>query len=193
MADSQPTCALPKFPVIDGVRFVRIVGWPGYAVSDDGFVWSRRNSGHRYETIDGWHRLIGKLDRDGYTAVSLCRGAGDCREQGMFRVCKLVLEAFVGPCPPGMEACHDPDRNPANNSVLNLRWDTHKNNCADKIGHGTQQQGESHPKATFTTEQVLAIRAAAASGESQTSIAKRYGAKLITINAIVRRRNWRHV
>lgn len=48
---------------------------------------------------------------------------------------RLVLEAFVGPCPSGCEGCHY-DGNPANNIVSNLRWDTTKNNCLDKRRHG---------------------------------------------------------
>ncbi len=52
------------------------------------------------------------------------------------RVHRIVLEAFVGPCPAGMEGCHN-DRNPANNVVSNLRWDTPSNNQLDRRRHGT--------------------------------------------------------
>jgi hypothetical protein len=43
---------------------------------------------------------------------------------------RAVLEAFVGPCPEGMEACHN-DSDPSNNHVSNLRWDTRFGNCQD--------------------------------------------------------------
>jgi hypothetical protein len=52
---------------------------------------------------------------------------------------KLVLEAFVGPRPPGMEACHW-DGNPANNHVDNLRWDTRSANGLDRVRHGNHNQ-----------------------------------------------------
>lgn len=52
------------------------------------------------------------------------------------RVHTLVLEAFAGLCPDGLEACHN-DGNPSNNRLENLRWDTHRNNERDKIRHGT--------------------------------------------------------
>ena len=44
----------------------------------------------------------------------------------------LVLLAFIGPCPEGMEGCHYPDTNKANNRLSNLRWDTHAENMKDK-------------------------------------------------------------
>lgn len=48
----------------------------------------------------------------------------------------LVLKAFVGPQPPGMECCHG-DGQPANNVDTNLRWDTRQANVADMWRHGT--------------------------------------------------------
>lgn len=44
----------------------------------------------------------------------------------------LVLEAFVGPRPSGLEACHWDD-NPTNNALSNLRWDTPEANRADAV------------------------------------------------------------
>ncbi|MDP7729539.1 HNH endonuclease [Mycobacterium sp. TY813] len=48
----------------------------------------------------------------------------------------LVLEAFVGPRPPGLEGCHG-NGDPADNSVANLRWDTRSANVFDSVRHGT--------------------------------------------------------
>lgn len=47
-----------------------------------------------------------------------------------------MLTAFVGPCPDGMEGCHN-DGDPHNNRLDNLRWDTRANNARDAIRHGT--------------------------------------------------------
>lgn len=49
---------------------------------------------------------------------------------------RLVLTAFVGVCPEGMEGCHN-NGNCADNRLTNLRWDTHLNNLLDKVRHGT--------------------------------------------------------
>ena len=55
---------------------------------------------------------------------------------------RLVLEAFEGPCPEGMEGCHH-DGNPTNNRIENLRWDTRRSNVADALRHGTHSNGQS--------------------------------------------------
>lgn len=59
------------------------------------------------------------------------------------QVHSLVLEAFVGPCPAGMEACHWND-NPTDNRLSNLRWDTRSANILDCVRNGT------HPLANRT-------------------------------------------
>lgn len=52
-----------------------------------------------------------------------------------------VLEAFVGPRPEGMDACHwDGDRTNAN--LTNLRWGTRSENIADMIRHGRSPRTE---------------------------------------------------
>lgn len=69
--------------------------------------------------------------KSGHQFVMLGRGNG-------FLVHVLVLNAFVGPCPPGLECCHG-DGKPARNEVDNLRWDTRLANVRDMIRHGTAQ------------------------------------------------------
>lgn len=51
------------------------------------------------------------------------------------KVHQLVLEAFVGPCPPGKECCHY-NGDPADNRLGNLRWDTRSNNKRDCVRLG---------------------------------------------------------
>ena len=45
----------------------------------------------------------------------------------------VVLEAFAGPCPDGMEACHENDVPTDNRWPENLRWDTPEGNLADRL------------------------------------------------------------
>jgi hypothetical protein len=48
---------------------------------------------------------------------------------------RLVLEAFVGACPVGMEACHGP-QGVFDNSLGNLRWGTYNENALDTVRDG---------------------------------------------------------
>lgn len=48
---------------------------------------------------------------------------------------RLVLDAFVGPCPAGMEACHADDI-PANNHLDNLRWASRSDNILGRRKNG---------------------------------------------------------
>ena len=55
------------------------------------------------------------------------------------QVHRLVLEAFVGPCPPGMEACHGP-AGLMDNSLSNLRWGTWSENAYDRVRDGNHEK-----------------------------------------------------
>lgn len=112
-----------------------VVGYEGYyEVSDQGRV---RSLDRAITRQDGTSmRCRGKilkqhLDDSGRFQLGLTRdGHGQTR-----RVHGLVLEAFVGPRPDGMEACHS-DGNCRNNHVSNLRWGTHAENMEDRVRHG---------------------------------------------------------
>lgn len=44
--------------------------------------------------------------------------------------------AFIGPPPEGMEVCHN-NGNPRDNRVVNLRYDSTRQNILDQVRHGT--------------------------------------------------------
>lgn len=78
---------------------------------------------------------------------------------------RLVLAAFVGPRPEGMEACHN-DGDAGNNRLSNLRWDTHAANNADRRRHGRYAKGAAHHLTKLTLEQVRTIRRARSTTEA---------------------------
>lgn len=171
------------------VEYRDVEGFECYRVGSDGSVWSCRTG--------RWFRLAVRVQRrrkgdgKGYLHVDLRkkRGAGKVFRRYVHR---LVLTAFVGPCPAGMVTCHnDGDRH--NNRLENLRWDTLANNQEDRKKHGTARLGEESVCAKLTTAAVIAIRIAAASGEAYPSIAERHGISRAYISEIVLRRKWRHV
>lgn len=164
------------------IEYKPIDGFPGYRVGDDGSVWSqwrRTLPGLPWEMGADWYLLSPQILHRGHLRVRLYRNG----ESLLFMVHRLVLLHFVGPCPDGMEGCHD-DGKPGNNAVGNLRWDTPKGNYADRHKHGTMIYGEDHHNNRLSKEQVFQIRASLAAGESQGSIARRFGVTRTSIRAI---------
>jgi len=169
------------------VEYRDIPGFPGYRVGNDGSVWSCRNVAGWGTLTDTWHKLSGlKTTKAGHTRVDLMDG----KTRHLRYVHRLVLEAFVGPCPPGMEVCHN-DGNPANNRLDNLRWDTHRENMRDRFKHGTVRLGVNHHKAKLNPEIVRSIRTA--TGVTQRQLGLTYGVPQSTIWKILNRRVWAHV
>jgi hypothetical protein len=123
-----------------------------------------------------------KLDNRPY--IGLWKNA----KQKIVRPYRLVLEAFVGKCPQGMECCHN-DGNPMNNNLSNLRWDTPKNNHADKVKHETTNRGERCGTAKLTLVQVNAIRK---DNRLQRIIAEEYGVRQSLISRIKNGVRWQH-
>lgn len=122
----------------DAERWLPIAGYEGrYEVSDHGRVrsldrWTHHKNGTR-QFIRGVMMALSPHHPDTpYPKVGLCKSG----KQTSAAVHRLVLEAFVGPCPPGMEACHK-DGDHTNSSLDNLRWDTHRENWRDSVRHGT--------------------------------------------------------
>ncbi|MBN6037453.1 NUMOD4 motif-containing HNH endonuclease [Amycolatopsis sp. 195334CR] len=104
-----------------------VPGFEGrYSVSDWGRVLS-----HLPRHKNGSGLLRPSRDRKGYLRVGLFK---DGRNHTV-TVHKLVLTAFVGPRPEGLEARHL-DGNPAHNALVNLCWGSSKENAQDTVRLG---------------------------------------------------------
>lgn len=167
-----------------------IKDFPGYCVSIDGVVYSCRSHGGK---IVAWRPMKHTLSRPG-NAGRIHVSLHDNRRKNAYQtpVHKLVLEAFVGPRPEGMEACHS-DGNSLNNHASNLRWDTHLNNMADRTKHGTGCKWERVNTAVLNRFQVQEIRTLYASGSLQKDLAKRFGVNTASLSAICRGKTWKNL
>lgn len=161
------------------VQIKRIPGWKDYYIDSFGHVYSECNGRMLFERRP--HKS------NGYLMMSL----GRCRALTVSAVHRLVLLTFIGPCPKGMQGCHN-DGNKLNNHVSNLRWDTVKNNIHDKFRHGTMPLGERHHKSKLTESNVIEIRSLIGKVRVM-ELARRFGVSKSTILFIKNRRTWRHI
>lgn len=178
----------------DSIQYRDCPGWPGYRVDSEGNVWSCRRVGrttNKFATT--WRKLNLHVarNRGGHLYVTLCNG---CDKHVHYYVHVLVLQAFVGPAPEGMECRHFPDRDPTNNRLSNLHWGTYEENRADMAVHDTWARGEQHGSAKLTDVKVRAIREKFATGRfSKRRLAREYGVAPKTMNRIINRETWTHV
>jgi len=180
------------------VEYREIPGHPGYRVGDDGSVWSckgptyeKPGRGIRWILTDRWNLLWlnVKPGKHSYARVGLLR---EGRLKHML-VHRLVLEAFVGPCPEGME-CRHLDGDPTNNRLSNLCWGTKMENHADRVTHGTDFRGARCPLARLTEEDVRNIRAQHRGKYGEhVRLAKIFNVSPSTIACVARGATWKEI
>lgn len=179
----------PTFPEQVDARPLarRGVAIPGYWVSSDGRVWTqwreeRDGLGRMRWAVAGEARPLvpSAISRGGkYLGVSLRFGGKTIRAS----VHTLVMAAFVGPCPDGLEVCHE-DGDGHNNRLGNLRYDTKPANHADRVRHGTHHKGQRNPAAKLTDWQAGEIRRLRAEGVKLKDIAELFGVRESTVSRI---------
>lgn len=176
-----------------------IPGFPGYRAGDNGNIlscWERvwpTGITHRmkagqtsWQMGDQWWIVRPKLIREKNKLVVEIAG------KTLF-VHRLVLFAFVGPCPDGMVCCHN-NGNGIDNRPSNLRWDTPQANMNDRDRHGTTVRGERVKGSKLTPCRVRKIRSDYRSGRySQRQLADTNQVTQSSIYSIVRRKTWKHI
>lgn len=154
-----------------------------YEVSNTGNVWNKTRG-----------RLLSKkpLSKIGYTRVRMPYSSGAKLEY----IHRLVMLAFVGECPDGMEVNH---KNGVrhDNRLENLEYATHQENIQHSYDvlkrADSDKRGTKNPHAILDENKVREIRALHKSGMRTGKIANLYGVSYPAIADIVSGRNWKHV
>jgi hypothetical protein len=129
---------------LDVVRFEGL-----YLVSNKGRVWSLPRQGTRGGLM---HPQLGKK---GYWMVHLHKH----NREYLVPVHKMVLEAFAGLRPEGMEACHGEGGKQDNRWPENLSWGTKSKNMGeDRVRDGTDNSGERNGSAKLSAVDVMVLR-----------------------------------
>lgn len=127
---------------------------------------------------------------NGYLRVTLS-GDGERLRKSLHRI---VLEAFVGDCPPNHE-CRHLDGIRSNCSLTNLTWGTKSQNAIDRIRHGTHvnNQGERHGMTHLRDAQAIEIVRLRNGGMPQKTLAAMFSISQSTVSRITTQKSWRHI
>jgi len=125
---------------------------------------------------------------NGYKEIMLCKNGSRITRL----IHRLVLEAFAGPCPEGMQGCHN-DGSRGNNHISNLRWGTRKENAQDRKIHGTEVWGERQGRSKLKNLEVIEMRRLYKLGVTITMLSKMFKASVGHTHRIVNRACWRHI
>lgn len=152
--------------------------YPDYEVSTHGKIKSYQGRKPRimkiFESLKGYKRV--RLWNDGKSKI--------------FSVHVLVLQSFVGSRPKDFDGCHN-DGVKENNHIDNLRWASRKDNCADRIKHGTCLYGEKNHSSKLNNQESLYIRYC--KNMKQKELSKMFNVSIATIGNIRNGRNWKHL
>lgn len=163
----------------------------GYRFGSNGSIQSCwAGSGNGSYLSDQWHDLNLRLVK-GRKYLTVCIKRGGKRFKTA--VHPLILEAFAGPAPPGME-CRHKDDNPLNNRADNLVWGTRFENMDDRRRNGIMVRGEKQWMAKMTEPEIREIRSRySAGGVTLQQLADQFGITYQTVHNIVIRKTWKHV
>lgn len=164
-----------------------IVDADGYEVSNLGNVrsWWMRGGKSARTRADAPRNLRPRGAKGKYQSVSLpsIQGAGYSSRT----IHSLVLLAFMGPRPAGMEVAHL-DGNPENNALSNLTYVTHHENEHHKREHGTWWLRRTHT--TLSVPEVAEIKHYLSRGASRSELANVFGVTWALVADIDKGRTW---
>jgi hypothetical protein len=174
-----------------------VVGWEGlYEVSSWGNVNTVEHrapsrGGVGFKTVPGMRRKT-QLNAHGYPVVCLRRG----KLVKLRVVHRMVVEAFIGPIPDGMNTNHL-DGVRSNNRLQNLEICTASENHLHRCRVMGRGRGETHNLALLDNAKAIAIRAEYALRDRNygacAKLARKYGVSAGVIQSVVKWKNWKHV
>ena len=173
----------------------KIPGYRGYLATPDGKIWSKWRGGNGSQNGPQYEPRLLSLHRSNgvYRSVQLRNSIG---EYDSHYVHRLILMTFSGAPERGQEARHL-NGNCLDNRIENLQWSSHKDNCQDRIAHGTQTRkglaGELNGRAKLSTRDVIRIRNLRARGKTLTAIAEQFDISHVLVSRIARGQAWGHV
>lgn len=150
--------------------------WEGrYIVSLNGELYDMKNK----------DIVLLRPDKDGYLRTSLYLD----KKQKHFYIHQLVLLAFVGPCPKGLE-CHHKDNDISNNTLDNLEYIPHLKNMRHRYANNTYK---NYNNKKLDEEKVKEIKLMLKNGYKLKDIANKFNIGISTVVHIRYGDIWKHI
>jgi hypothetical protein len=166
--------------ILKGNIMKQIPGFSNYFVTKSGKVYSKARGDLK--------QLKPCRQNNGYLYIT--PGNGKRRGAKKYSVQSLVLLTFIGSQPKGMEICHNNDIR-TDNRLSNLRYDTRSGNYADRVRHGTDNQGIKHGNSKLNEWQVRIINRC--KNVSNYFLGRLFGVNSEACRSIRIGRNWTHL
>ncbi len=123
-----------------------------------------------------------------------------CRRAVLYRngniyikdIAYLVLLTFIGPCPKGKEVSHL-NGNPLNDTLENLKWETHEENQYRKIEYDVYLKGKKSGRAKLKNKDIFQVKELLKQGFAQRKIAMKFNVSEYAINKVKNNRPWIHI
>lgn len=184
MAEESKACLAQEREVVVEESWKPVVGYEGeYEVSNLA----------RIRTLK-WkktpHVVSQGVSKRGYFVVDLSHND----KKKVWNVHRLVALAFLGPCPPGKEVCHN-DGNRLNSNLNNLRYGSRADNVHDSMRHGTFRPGGNHSSLTPSNVTLTPsdVKEIFTSPETCAALARRFGIHHTHPGKIKSRKLWKSV
>ena len=136
-----------------------------------------------------WVILNGSLANNGYVQQTLKHIKSTVKH-----VHRLVLEAFVGLRPDGLQ-CNHKDGNKTNNVLSNLEWVTQSENAIHSYANGLQSKvmGEQHSQAKWKDGEIWLLKKMLFFNTNKHVISKTFKMSIRNINKIAHGDRWSHI
>lgn len=170
-------------------RIVPVAGYsPGYAVSDDARVFSKRKTTRKSDKKI--RQLKFTVGQAGHLMVRIRKENGSMT---LATIHRIMAKAFLPPPLPGQDVVRHLNGDPGDNRIDNLAWGTQADNMADMVRHGKSLKGSGNRQARLNDDLVIVVRLLSKNGFKKSAIASFLGVSETSVYRVVSGESWAHV